>query len=517
MKTKHVFFFLAAAGIYALGLVQTTDPDLWWHLKTGEMILKHGVPHTDPFSYTAAGQPWTAHEWLSEVILRLIFGLGGLPALMLAFAYAGLFFGWLIYRQCQGKPYLAGALAFLAFFASRYLWGARPQIFNILMLAVFMTLIQDVRSGRTDWKRLYALPFLTVLWANLHSGYLLGVAVLAVFLLGDTFQGLVLRDESGTVGRARLKHLVLIIFLCIGGACLNPSGYRLLIYPFETLQSAMMQSTILEWQSPTFHHSNYWPFLCLMGLGAFAFMTAPPRKNVSEFLLYAGAMAAGLFARRHIPFFAIVAVPVISKALWEAQAGISGQGFGKIRGTVEGRFRLVRYVLNPLLVALIATGIWTWTGYRLKNNEKAIRKIYPVGAVKFLNKHKVGSGLRIFNEYLWGGYLIWNDIPVFIDGRADLYGDKFFAEYLSIYHSKQSWRDTFSTFYHFRINALLLRTGSSMAEVFRMNRDWKESYRDPTASLFIHRSAEMSKSSAQGGPWNGSKSAVPSSSKTVSS
>jgi len=152
-----------AAGIYCLGLVQTIDPDLWWHLKTGERILGHGVPKVDPFSYSMSGNLWVAHEWLSEVILFLIFKAGGLPALMISFAVFGVIIFGFVYRTCSGRPYMAAVLTFLAFAASRYLWGARPQVFNIAMLAVFLWLIQSIRLKLLDRKWLYALIPLTTL------------------------------------------------------------------------------------------------------------------------------------------------------------------------------------------------------------------------------------------------------------------------------------------------------------------------------------------------------------------
>jgi hypothetical protein len=470
-----------AAGIYCLGLVQTIDPDLWWHLKTGERILGHGVPKVDPFSYSMSGNLWVAHEWLSEVILFLIFKAGGLPALMISFAVFGVIIFGFVYRTCSGRPYMAAVLTFLAFAASRYLWGARPQVFNIAMLAVFLWLIQSIRLKLLDRKWLYALIPLTTLWTNLHSGYLMGIVVMLTVWLGDLIQVFVLRFEEGALDKRALLHFTAVIPVSVLAAIVNPAGRAILGYPFETLTSKVMQANILEWQTPTFHHWNYWPFLVIMILGVFAFMIAPPRKNVSNFLLYAGAMATGLFARRHIPFFAIVSIPVVSGALTAAFAPAPGMSVFSL-----DRFKVFRFVINPVLALLIAAGVLCWTDLRLKKNAAVISRNYPVQAVSFIRDRGL-MGKRVFNEYVWGGFLIWNDIPVFIDGRADLYGDKFFRNYLATRDVRKNLREVEAVFDRFRVDYLLLRPDSALAAICRVHRKWQEVYRDKVSCVCVRR------------------------------
>ncbi|HNX68033.1 MAG TPA: hypothetical protein PLL75_05990 [Candidatus Omnitrophota bacterium] len=483
MKTKYAVLFLVAAAIYCLGLISTTDPDLWWHLKTGERILSDGVPVVDSFSFSVTGKLWTAHEWLSEVVLFSIFNAGGLPALMIFFAVLGVVTFSFVYAGCPGRPYLAAILTLLSFIASRFLWGARPQIFNILMLAVFMWLIQTVRAGKRDWKWLCALPPLTLLWVNLHSGYLAGIVAMAVFLAGDAFQVFALRSDEGTLPRKALVPFLVITLLSLGAALVNPAGYRIFLYPFETLMSRAMNASLLEWQRPDFHYVQYWPFLAIMILGVLAFMISTPRRNFSNFLLYSGTMTLGLLARRHIPFFAVVAIPIIAGALAE---GMTSSGW---RGRFESwispdRFRAVRFVVNPLLVVLFAAGVFFWTDLRLKKNNEAISKRYPLAAVRFI-KEKGLAGRQFFNEYNWGGYLIWNNIPVFIDGRADLYGDSFFLEYGAIFRRFKTVQEIAGIFSRYKVDGLLLRPRSAVAGLYRMNKEWKEIYRDRMASVFV--------------------------------
>ena len=488
MKSRHLFLFLMAALAYAFGLVPTVDPDMGWHLGTGAWILKHGIPITDPFSFTARGHFWTAHECLSEVIMRLLYGVGGYPALMIFFALLGVVVFGFIYASCPRRPYLAAMLAFIAILASRFLWGARPQIFNILMMSAFLFLIQGVRMRRLHWKFLYARPLLIMLWVNLHSGYLLGIVVMVAFLTGDLFQAYVLRSEEGTLGEKGLAHLSGVILLCVAAACVNPAGYKILLYPFGTLSSRMMQLVILEWQTPTFHHWNYWPFLAIMSLGSALFLLFPPKRNISDFLIYAGSMAMGLSARRHIPFFAIAAIPIIAQTVCD---GFPVPAWGeRWRDSVlKGPRRTARYVLNALLAVWIMTGIFSWTEFRLKQNPVAMEGSFPVKAVRFMKDHGGISSLKIYNEYVWGGYLIWKDMPIFIDGRADLYGDQFFSDYLSAHDMRGGVIPITRYLNSYAVDGILVPPGGPLGSAFLTNPEWQLVYRDSTAVLFLRKTA----------------------------
>ncbi len=106
-----------------------TDPDLWWHLKTGEYIAQcKSVPHTDPFSYTRAGEPWVAHEWLTELFLYQIHRSTGFAGLILIFAAILCAAFYLLYLRCDPAPYIAGVATSCAAWATAPVWGVRPQV-----------------------------------------------------------------------------------------------------------------------------------------------------------------------------------------------------------------------------------------------------------------------------------------------------------------------------------------------------------------------------------------------------
>src|ERR1700722_13738613 len=128
IKTRNVFLAVLFLGLFAMVARNATDPDIWWHLKTGQYITEHkSIPHTDPFSYTRAGQPWIAHEWLTEHLLyqiQRIAGYGGLIVFFAAIVGAAFF---LLYLRCGAAPYIAGVATLFAAWATAPLWGVRPQ------------------------------------------------------------------------------------------------------------------------------------------------------------------------------------------------------------------------------------------------------------------------------------------------------------------------------------------------------------------------------------------------------
>ncbi|MEJ2748246.1 MAG: hypothetical protein P8183_10115, partial [Anaerolineae bacterium] len=129
MSTRRLFVFLFVLALLAMGVRETLDPDMWWHLRTGEYILQAGIPRHDVFSFTVPHHEWVTHEWLSQVFMWLVYQWAGLPGLMVVFAALIALTFWLVYRCSVGRPYLAAFVTLLAAITSAIVWGARPQIF----------------------------------------------------------------------------------------------------------------------------------------------------------------------------------------------------------------------------------------------------------------------------------------------------------------------------------------------------------------------------------------------------
>jgi hypothetical protein len=480
---KRLALAVLGLALFAIGITETLDPDMWWHLRTGEVILTSGIPRVDIFSFSMLGSPWITHEWFSQVFMWFLYSRGGFPCIIVVFALLGVLTFSFVYYSCEGRPYLALLLTLLSYATTKLVWGARPQIFNIFMLALFIWLLTRIRNKKTNWKWLYIFPLFIGIWVNFHSGYLMGVVLLATYLLGDFLEGLVSGPQKGRFGKQELQHLVWVIPLCFLFSLMNPQGYHLWAYPFETLASPVMQTQINEWQSPDFHDRLFWPFLITLGLGVASFMLPRRRTTLTDAILFIGTLSISLISRRHIPFFAIVAIPILSRNIMSSCAGTRWNEFFCGQPSLSGLPKMAQ-ALHWVIALAGILGVSFWAHLKIEDNDHAIAKTYPVEAVKFLEQKKLDRA-RGFHEYTWGGYLIWKGVPVFIDGRGDMYGDKFLSGYLDTYRLNTDWDKAGD---QYKIDYVLIESGAPLKSVLRLNPKWKEIYSDKVTVIFLKKS-----------------------------
>jgi hypothetical protein len=476
MTIRRAFVLLFVAEVFSMAVRETLDPDMWWHLRTGELIWHSGIPRQDPFSFTRLGHDWFAHEWLSEAVMWPVYQLGGFGGLSITFAAMVALAFWLVYRCCDGQPFLAAAVTLLGAFTAAPTFGVRPQMFNVLFLAIFVNIVEGVRAGRFTRGSLSILPVLTVAWANLHSGYLLGIALLLGYTAADVAQHLAGQPDARPSDAPRLA---VVAVACVAGAALNPHGWHLWSYPFGTLGSAAMQENIAEWRSPDFHLPKYWPFALMIGAGNIGWVLRRSRPAWSDVLLFLGTAIAGLLSTRNISLFAVVATPIISRSLASRIEGtavsteLPGQRTHPPRNRRES-------AVNWALLLFGALTAGAWTSAKLARNDAAIAKAFPVAAVDYLQREGLADK-HGYNSYGWGGYLIWRRLPVFVDGRADVY-EGFLPEYLKTFRLTDEWRKPLEDF---DVVYVLVERSNSLGTLLAASGQWHQAYEDDVARLFL--------------------------------
>jgi hypothetical protein len=464
LTTKRAFLAVVFLGIFAMTARNITDPDIWWHLKTGEYIANHNsVPHTDPFSYTRAGQPWIAHEWLSELLLFELersIGFGGLILTFSAILCAAFFF---LYLRCGPAPYIAGVLTLFGAWSTASVWGVRPQVLSLLLTSLWLLLLE--RSERNP-KLLWGTLPLTLLWVNLHAAFALGLALSALFLLGEWIE-----NKLAHRSQQSLRHAVFILLLDLLIVPLNPNGLRMFSYPFETLRSPAIQNYIVEWASPNFHRPEYWLFLLII-LGTFAALTwSRLQLRPRDLLLLLVSLYASLCSIRMIPLFILIAVPLIAQRL----------GNWPYTNPRPQRNPASRTALNAVIVlsmVIFATVRITQVIQRLP---ETLAQQFPAGAVAYLQSHPPAG--PIFNHYDWGGYLIWNlypSTPVFIDGRTDLYGEPLLHDFADLYQFHGPWQQIVQ---RWQIQTVIVPSDSALATGLGSAPGWTVSYQDSQATI----------------------------------
>jgi hypothetical protein len=474
LSTRTTFLAVLFLGLFALAARNVTDPDIWWHLKTGQLIVdSKSIPHTDPFSYTRAGEPWIAHEWLTDVLLYELLRAAGWAGLITAFAAVLCAAFFLLYLRCGANLCVAGVATLVAAFATRPVWGVRPQTLSLLLISLWLLILE--RSECTPKILWWTLP-LTLLWVNLHAGFALGLVVYALFLAGEWLEG-----KIGTSRNPQSIRLAVFIFvLDLAIVPLNPNGMKLFWYPIQTLRSAAMQNYIAEWASPNFHRAEYLPFLLIV-LGLLAASSwSGIRIRPRDLLLLIVSLFAALGSIRLIPLFVLVAVPLLAK-----QMAASLQMPPAIQSRRRNLPVAVRGVLNSVIILSMATFVILHTVQIIQRQPEAEKQLFPEAAVAFLQSHPPGG--PIFNHYDWGGYLTWKLYPsvrVFIDGRADVYGEQFLHQFADTYQFKGDWQQTLQLW---NINTVLVPANSALATGLRRAPGWTVSYEDVQA-VILNRS-----------------------------
>jgi hypothetical protein len=479
LTTSKLFVMILFLGVFVVAADNVKDPDFWWHLRAGEYIVEtHTIPQNDPFAFTTAGRPWSTHEWLSEVFLWQWYNLFGLPGLSLFFAALITSAYAFVFIRSPGQPYVAGFATFLAAVASLPILNVRPQIFSLFFLSLLIFTLDIYFKMPKSWI-LVAVPLMMVLWVNLHGGFLLGIVVICGYLVGKSIELFIGKHGDDEPAEAYLRQdlfrfagaLVLAVLL----TGLNPSGYRIYFFPVGTLSSPIIQRLIVEWFSPDFHEFGWAPLaillLGIMALGLFA------RKRFSLTtigLLVASAYAA-LRTVRNVPLFTVVAAPVMSSQL---------TGLVNVRAGEETPPRPIRLILGGVLAVTCLLAILV-VGLRLGDQPKSDRELFPVGTVEWVWQHQPEG--RLFNTYHWGGYLIWNlypRYPVFIDGRAELYGDQMLTEYADIYNTRSGWEDALDSY---GIRLVLVEPDSLIAQRLTESPNWSQAYVDKTSVLLVRK------------------------------
>jgi len=467
---------------FTLAARQIIDPDFWWHLRTGQYLVEtRSVPHTDVFSALFFGKEWIAHEWLSEVTIYGLYRLGGFAALIISFALLITAAFALVYRRCnvrENHVYLAGGVVLLAAMATAPTWGVRPQMFSFLFAALFLMVLekyQRERSNRSIW---WLVP-LMVLWVNMHAGFAAGIVLIAISIVGMVLDSVVYREVSFAACRKRLAPLLTVLLACLAAPLLNPSGFRIYTYPFETLTSQAMMKFIEEWRTPDFHKLMFQPLalFILALLGGLAL--SHKRISFVQLLMLVGTTWAMLRSGRNVPFFVLVATPLIVARWWD---WISSHRRNQ-RSAVE-RTTGIKVALNILLLIVIPVVLVVVRVQRTVAAQTEVEaQHFPGAAVEYIRSHHLPQPL--FNEYHWGGYVIWKlypDYRVFIDGRADVYGDAYFEEFMSTHAGEPHWRESLAKH---NVRTALITPDCALASLLREDHAWQKVFEDEQAVIFV--------------------------------
>ncbi|WAH38113.1 hypothetical protein [Alicyclobacillus dauci] len=448
-----------------------SDPDTPWHIATGRFILQHHhIPTADPFSWSMLGQPWVTQEWLFEVVLAWLtqsFGFLGLWGLMVCLHTVTVL---VLYRLCcfvSGDQRVFSAIAAsLGVAAGLAFWVIRPQLVSYTMFAVFLWILSHVQRGHL--KMLWLVPPLVLIWANAHASVSIGIAMLLFEVLISFLPNIGRLERASLTPRSRL-YLLLTAVVSVMVGLFNPNTYHEFTYALLSNNSLMVNS-INEWHSPNFHSEYYKygviPFLA----GVFVLLIIRNKRIPMKYVLYFGAcFALTLVYQRFMPYLAITGAPLIAivTADW-------------LRGLLNPS-RLFRYVYAVLMLGVVADFVVQVPSLRGSVDAHFATNAYPIDSVNYIKQHPVPGPM--LNAYDFGGYLIYRDVPTFVDGRTDIYLHKnIFQDYMDL--QNLAW-DAPDLLDKYKFNSAMLPSGYSLSVYLTNNPDWHIVYSGPNAEIFV--------------------------------
>ena len=493
------FFLPSIAGSLFLGLFLTLslftgrallrDADTGYHIRAGDFILEtFSVPREDIFSFLSPPPPWTAHEWLSEIIMALVHKVSGLTGLVIFFSFVIAIVYYLQFkalRRLKTNIVLDLLIILLVVAASQLHWLARPHIFSLLIFVIWYYLLD--RYQYEDKNYLYVLPPIMLLWVNLHGGFIVGFILVGIYLIGNLVEMIISQGTQRQGWKEKSVALSVTIVACLFVSLINPYGYDILLFPFRLISDKFIMDSVLEFKSPNFH--EFMPFRYLLFLTIAILAVSKTRLNIIELLLLLLFTHMALYSARYITIFAIIAAPILVKQAESILSTISGSmsdSFKKRANNIAVIDASARGNIWPI-AGVVATCIFAANGtigYQFDEGKK------PVAAVEFVKREDLKGNM--FNNDEFGDYMIyaaWPKYKVFIDGRSDMYGAGRIKEYFKVARMQPGWEKVIEKY---NINWILYNADSPLSAFLAERKDWRLIYADKVATIFVkHISANQ--------------------------
>ncbi|MDD5005679.1 MAG: CDC27 family protein [Candidatus Omnitrophica bacterium] len=466
---------------------EVSDLDIWLHLKSGEqMVLYKQILLNDPFSFTKESQPWINHEWLFQILTYTFYNKFGFDGLILMqnIVFIAIFIIIFVMGLRNRNFLFVSAMLFILLLNLSYRFTIRPDMFSALFLVLFILILKEKSKSRY----LYLLPFLQIIWTNLHGFFLLGPLVIFIFALTQ-----------------KNKRLWLVLITSLLATIINPQLIKGAFYPFVTLSQLFKDKFILnfvqELEKPfglkTLFNLKDWIFYkALIIISLFSFRFNQKRFNRTLFLLWLIFFLLSLSAIRNIVYFAIVATIVIfynANERFSYDQKLSNEKLTKNKYYYIARlFLILAFSLCMIKNAILNMGCYYYDfdSYKFKSCMWGISpRNFPHKAVDFILKEKLPQ--QLFNDFNSGSYLIGRSFPlrkVFIDGRTEFYGNNFLKEYKQAAEGDKKTIEGLIDKYKlqgFLLTMCMSNFDEKLAKYLFDNTKWKTVYFNDDAIIFL--------------------------------
>lgn len=491
-STQIPFLFIIIIFIIILIIQLPGDPDLGWHLKNGEYLINHQfkIPATDLYSYTMSDFPVVMHEWLTDIIMFFLYKNFGLISLVILYALITAMAFCLVSQSVKTHLSYQMIAVLIGVVASQPVISVRAQMITLLGLALIIFIIYQFKSN-TKSRLIYYLPLVFLIWVNLHGGFSIGLFFIFLFLAIEFFKTLLKKSfnkhkfffkiniKYKTFKIQELVKLLIIFIISIIATLINPYHLRIYYEVFTTAFDTFAKGFINEWApltvtSPMSHH-----FLIYSGLMALLLIFSFRKIDFTYFLISIIFFLISISSWRHLPFFILISIPYWVYLVEK----LSGN---RLLSLIKQKWLLI--ILLIILIIFINQKLSLYLP--IINSPQKFAQVfgYPYQAIEFLKTYPQGD--RMFNDYNWGGYLIWQypEKKVFIDGRMPSWRLKrstgetqeILKDFVKIRNVQDGWD---KLLLKYQIDFTLIYTNSALAWHLE-NQGWQKVYQDNLVVIF---------------------------------
>ncbi|MEA1909722.1 MAG: hypothetical protein U9M89_01700 [Patescibacteria group bacterium] len=456
-----------------------TDPDLGWHIRNGEDILKYGVPQGDLYSHTMFGYPWISHEWLTDVFLYLSEQYLGFILLGVIFAVIATASYLIAASTTKARLEIIVLTALTAGVIAMPFSGIRVQVITWLGLALVSFLLWRWYEEPKKYSLYYLIP-LMLIWVNLHGGFLIGLIFVGVFfVLALIKYWLVQYKKINLIGRVlsigQIKHVFFVLLLMLAVTFINPYTWRVYDEIIRTIFNDFVKDRIVEWLPVSLTSPLSKNLLIYTGWLMMLLPWTWRKIDPLKLGVIAIFFAFSLLSWRNLPFFPLIALPVLVEMI----QNVFPQGF--VTYLRQGWLLLG---VGALIFYIGQLRVGELTPYMQSAEAFQSYGKYPYQAIQYIKEHKLSGNL--YNEYNWGGFLVWQlpEKKVFIDGRMAVWGDpedNVFRDYLAVSNNTSR---TVNILDKYNVDLALVFDDGKAKDFFMESDVWQEIFADDIAKLF---------------------------------
>lgn len=461
------------------------DGDTGYHIRAGEYIIANiEVPKTDIFSFHSPEMDWTAHEWLSEVIMAVIHDFSGISGIVLFYTLIlslSFYMFFKVLNSLSNNIIIVWIVAFMGISCTGIHWLARPHVFSFLFLIIWYWIL-DSYEYKEKSSLIYYLPIIIVVWVNLHGGFILGLLLIGVYFIGNVLALKKGNEENKKFIKNKIKKLFMIGLLCILASMINPIGYKIIFFPFKFITQKYLANYISEFMPTNMQEQlafQIFFFFCLTII-----LISKKKFDLTEGLLFLLLTYMSFKSVRYTTLFPLIVSPIIVKKLdftiketnFKTIKFIKekGENIGRAQKSAKGFIWVFIVIIASIILIKKEMIVYNF------NDEK-----HPVDAVNFLLEEEIKGNM--FNNDEFGDYLIYAAYPkykVFLDGRSDMYGEEMIEKYLEVIRIKSDWKKVLA---EYGIDWVFYNSKSILSRYLYEQEDWHLIYADKVAHIYVKK------------------------------